>query len=252
MKPYYSEAGITIYHGDCRAVLPAMRLRGVLLVTDPPYRTNSSGITQRGPGVAPRVSESRSVGEPWGYSLDWIDAAKQTEPVHSIIFCNYAMLGDVCGEFPPSAVFVWRKSNAPRMARPVPRLDCEFIVWSRSADSSCGRMGEFQTLVLDVPMPQAGCFATERFVEAGTGKALHPCQKPLAVVQPFLNRLSGESDTVLDPFAGTGTTLVAAQMNGLKAVGVEMDEAYCEIAANRLRQGVLFGCRATEAQETRS
>jgi len=93
-------------------------------------------------------------------------------------------------------------------------------------------------MVVDVPMPQAGCMANERILERGSGKAMHPCQKPLAVVRPFVDRL--EAALICDPYMGTGTTLLAAKLCGRKAIGIEMEERYCEVAANRLAQGVLF------------
>lgn len=241
MTPYYTDENTTLYLGDCQMVLPTLRVAGsFVVITDPPYRTNASGIPQRGKGVGKRQEESRSVGQPWGYSLEWIEACESHTPLHWVVFCNYAMLGGICSRLDPSCVFTWRKSNAPVMARPVPRLDCEFIIWSRSPKASCGRMGEFNSQVIDVPMPQAGCFATERILESQSGKAIHPCQKPIAVVGPFVERIT-DGDFILDPFAGTGTTLVAAKLAGRRAIGIEIDERYCEIAADRLRQGVLFG-----------
>jgi site-specific DNA-methyltransferase (adenine-specific) len=68
----------------------------------------------------------------------------------------------------------------------------------------------------------------------------HPTQKPLRVMNWTLS-LMAPASTVLDPFAGSGTTLVAAKLAGIAAIGIEISERYCEMAANRLRQGVLFG-----------
>lgn len=235
MKPYYSQSGITIYHGDCREVLPTLDPVDLIL-TDPPYLTNDSRVPVGGGHAGPVYEETESVGLPWGYSLDWIDLCPTTS--HWVVFANYRMLGGLCSRLDPSTVFVWRKVNAPRMTRPVPRLDCEFIVWSRSKEASCEDMGKFESMVLDVPAPQAGCFATERILAPDSKKAAHPCQKPLAVVQPFIERLHPKS--VLDPFLGTGTTALAAKLAGCQFVGCEIEERYCEISANRLRQEVLL------------
>jgi len=235
VEPYYDKDGITIYHGRYEDVLPTIGTVDAI-VTDPPYLTSNAKVPIRGRGVGKRWEETESVGVPWGYTLDWIDAAKATNPKHWIVFGNYKMLGGLCTSLEPQTVFVWRKSNAPRMTRPVPRLDCEFIVWSRTG-GKCDRMGEFDTMVLDVPMPQAGCMATERIIERSNGKAVHPCQKPIAIVRPFIQRIDAE--TICDPFVGTGTTLVAAKLEGRRAIGIEIEERYCEIAANRLRQSVI-------------
>lgn len=239
VHPFFEQDGIVIYHGRCEDVLPTIGTVDAI-VTDPPYLTGGEGVpigkTGKNGGVAFVYEQSRAVGVPWGYTLDWIELAKATSPKHWIVFANYKMLGGLCTALEPQTVFVWRKSNAPRMTRPVPRLDCEFIVWARTG-GKCDRMGEFDTMVLDVPMPQAGYMAQERIIERNTGKAVHPCQKPIAVVRPFVDRL--DAAIVCDPFMGTGTTLLAAKLTGRRAVGIEIEERYCEIAANRLRQGVL-------------
>lgn len=238
MNPYYHDdkAGITIYHGDCREVLPHIQADAV--ITDPPYKTRASGVPIRGRGVAPRRSDTAAVGMPWGYSLEWIS---MLSPRQWVVYCNYQMLGDICSTLESRAilgcVFTWLKPNAPRMTRPVPRLDCEFVVWARAEDADCGQMGKFKSMVINVAMPQAGCFADERLVEAGGGKAIHPTQKPIAVVMPFVDRL--RFDVALDPFMGTGTTLDACKRLGRRAIGIEIDERYCEIAARRLSQEVM-------------
>jgi site-specific DNA-methyltransferase (adenine-specific)/modification methylase len=215
--------------GDCLEVLPT--LSGVdACVTDPPYLNSDQNIDMNyGGGVAPARNNRSTVGLVWGYSLAWIDLiiARQW-----LVFCNYRMLGGLCTRIEPSTVFVWRKSNAPRMTRPVPRLDCEFIVWARGS-ASCGRMGEFDSLVLDVPMPQAGCFADERVLEVGSGKAAHPCQKPLAVVMPFVDRM--DAKTILDPYMGSGTTGVACLRTGRKFIGIEKEPRYFDIACKRIQ-----------------
>ena len=68
---------------------------------------------------------------------------------------------------------------------------------------------------------------------------VHPTQKPLALMRWCLS-LVPDAETVLDPFAGSGTTLVAARLEGRKAIGIEINERYCEAAANRLAQRTLF------------
>lgn len=225
--------------GDCLEVLKGLPDGCCdLLLVDPPYEMASAGIPIRGCGVAARQEETMSVGEPWGSSLEWIDVAAGLHPRHWVIFSSYKMLGKLCVAIERhaniGAIFTWRKPNAPRMARPVPRLDTEFIVWARSEDATCLRMGEFETTVLDIPFPPAGCFASERILQPGSGKAAHPCQKPLTVLRPFVDRACPEGGTVLVPFSGLGSAEVACAELGRHFIGIEQDPHYCDIARARI------------------
>jgi site-specific DNA-methyltransferase (adenine-specific) len=68
---------------------------------------------------------------------------------------------------------------------------------------------------------------------------LHPTEKPLGIIRPIIQYSTNEGDTVFDPFTGSGSVLVAAVELGRKAIGVDVDEKWCEIAARRLSQEVL-------------
>lgn len=235
---------VRVVEGDCLEVMRGMADGCVdAVVTDPPYLTGEAEITYEHAGVCERTAPTTTVGMPWGYSLDWVDECARFRPLHWVVFCHYLMLAGVIQSVSRhaklSSVFTWRKSNAPNMTRPVPRHDCEFIVWARSAKATCGAMGEFRSLVLDVPMPQAGCMASERVLDKGTGKAAHPCQKPLAVVRPFVRRLPAA--TILDPFAGSGTTGVAAIAEGRRAILIERDAAYAAICRRRVAEAMGLG-----------
>lgn len=237
-------SSVRLLQGDCLTILPTLAdVQIDAIITDPPYLTDDAKVPVRGNGVGKhgRTKASESVGNPWGYNLDWIEACARFQPKHWIVYANFKMLGGLCTALERHAnianVFVWRKNNAPRMTRPVPRFDCEFIVWARTKGSTCGRMGEFDSSLLDVPMLQAGCFATERMIERTSGKSLHPCQKPLAVVRPFIDRLPIQS--VLDPYMGTGTTGSACIQTGRNFIGIELDEAYFCIASKRIADAQL-------------
>lgn len=228
---------VTLHLGDCLDILPTLG-KVDAIITDPPYLTSDARVPIRGNGVARRFADSTSVGIPWGYDLGWIDHCARLRPDHWIVFANYKMLASLLPALERHAeiacVFVWRKSNAPRMARPVPRLDSEFIVWAKSPSATNGAMSKFDSMVLDVPMPQAGCFATERVLAGGSGQAAHPTQKPLAVMIPLVTRLP--SGVALDPFMGSGTTGVACVRTGRRFIGIEINPDYYAIAERRIRE----------------
>lgn len=241
MTPYWeSEDGrAVVYCADAVEWLATLEPGMVdAVITDPPYLNGCSGVRLLSHGVAKAYKVSAMVGNPWGYSLAWIEAVKRIAPLQWIVFANHKMLGGVCSALEAflhiGNVFVWRKSNAPRMLRPAPRMDCEFIVWARTHDAKCDRMGEFDSSLLDVPMPQAGCFAVERLLAEGGKSAAHPCQKPIRVVEPFVRRLN--APVILDPFMGTGTTGVGALRNGRRFLGCDISEEYCAIAVRRLER----------------
>jgi site-specific DNA-methyltransferase (adenine-specific) len=79
---------------------------------------------------------------------------------------------------------------------------------------------------------------------SGPGPNLHPTQKPDLLLFELIDFFTDRGELILDPFCGSGTTLFAAKRMGRRAIGIEIEEKYCEIAAKRLSQGVLFGAGA--------
>jgi DNA modification methylase len=214
MTPYYSHAGIQIFHGDCREILPTLG-KFDLLLTDPPYgigaAKNLRGNKQHGKAVAP----SRDYGD-----ANWDDQpasdadlflARQAATQQVIFGGNYFTL-------PPSrAWLVWDKVNGDNGY-----ADCE-LAWTNL--EMAVRMFRWQWM----GMLQEDMSRKEQRV--------HPTQKPLPLMKWCIS-LVPDAKTVLDPFCGSGTTLVAAKAMGLTAVGIELHEPYCEIAAKRLSQEV--------------
>jgi site-specific DNA-methyltransferase (adenine-specific) len=235
MKPYFCEDGITIYHGDCREILPSLD-RVDVVVADPPY-PGLKGATLRnlGGGVSARRTETKSVGTPWGEDLSGLAKAWDLCDFAMFVFCSYHFCAAVPGAVgaPPIALVSWYKRNSMPSMNNVPQYETEFIwAFKKSSGLDWRKLRGFY----DIPMLQAGCMAQERFVEDGV--AVHPAQKPKDLIVSIL-KIGGE--TILDPYMGTGTTLQAAKDSGRKAVGIEIEERYCEMAAKRLAQKVLFG-----------
>jgi site-specific DNA-methyltransferase (adenine-specific) len=209
MKPYYDHAGITIYHGDCRDVLMAIDFD--VVVTDPPYGV---GIDY-GDGTDDTTDTSGAL---------LLDVLRISVPKAKRVLTTVGLFETekrLYREMPPRWRLCWRKGITSRPS-PVGFTDWEPVfVYGH-----------------DVHRHAHDLFTAQ---PEKMGRHGHPCPKPLAFAAWILARFSDTSDVVVDPFMGSGTTLRAAKDLGRKAIGIEIEEKYCEIAANRLSQEVLFG-----------
>lgn len=201
MRPYYEADGIVIYHGDALEVLPA--LEWGLAVTDPPY------------GVGFQYASYHDTEEAFRRSV---------LPVVSALV-----------ESGPAAVFMSMKrmQELPTFRWP--------LCWYKPGSTRRNAVGGFSIwepvfLYGDGWRVANDAIRLPDCVNHDKGNE-HPCPKPLDLIQWVIGHHSGAP--VLDPFMGSGTTLVAAKNLGRQAIGVELEERYCEIAARRLDQGVL-------------
>ena len=214
--PYYDSGGITIYNADCRKLLPWIEPVDLLL-TDPPYGIDESSkkqATRQGHGLA----NQRDYGD---YAWDkeppprwFLDAAQECAETSILWGGNYYGLPS------SSCWLVWDKDNGT-----TDFADCE-LAWTNMRRAVRKFKWKWQGMLQE----NMGDKKEHR---------VHPTQKPLALMRWCLS-LVPEAQTVLDPFMGSGTTLVASKLEGRKAIGIEINEAYCEAAANRLAQGTLF------------
>ena len=235
MEPYYDSDGITIYHGDCRSILPLLEPVDVVL-TDPPYPKLKGNLrSDMGGGVVTRTKQHKTVGLPWGDDLSPVRDACRLATKGSLVFCSFhsvALVPDLVGD-DPVALVTWFKRNSMPPVRNVPHYQTEFI-WAFSKPSSGLEWRKLKTHY-DIPLLQAGCMAKER-IRKLDGSTAHDAQKPIKLISALL---AVGGTTILDPYVGSGTTLEAAKLLGRTAIGIEIDERYCEIAANRLLQKVL-------------
>lgn len=213
MKPYYDDGkGIVIYHGKCEEVLPQLP-KSDLLLTDPPY---GIGVSCRGVwGTSNKGKVSTWEKTDWDAKppADWLFGLMLDYSVNQIIWGgNYFPL-------PPSRCWlVWDKDNTGDFA------DCE-LAWT-NLDKAVRKIRYRWNGMLQEKM--------------GADKEIrhHPTQKPLDVITWAIKHAPETCQTILDPFMGSGTTLRAAKDLGRKAIGIEIEERYCEIAAKRLAQEV--------------
>jgi DNA modification methylase len=217
LDPYYADESVTLYHGDCLEI--TAWLEADVLVTDPPYgMAYQSGSRQQ--------RHDRIAGDD---STDLRDAA-------------LALWGDD----KPALVFGTWRSPRPNKVRAVG-------VWDKTDGTGPG-MGDLnmpfgsshEEFYLLGPWQRQGqrrgSVIRTSVSMGGPGyvtKVGHPTAKPLAVMEPIVDATPSDC-LIADPFSGGGSTLMAARNLGRKAIGVELEERYCEIIAKRLSQGVLL------------
>lgn len=208
MKPYYDHAGITIYHGDCREILPHLT-KVDLVLTDPPY----------GIDWVPRINNrEKMVGDNEPFDPSFMLSVGTR---HLFWGANY--YSDKVK--PSKAWFIWLKRPDTFDACKKTYAPCE-MAWS-----------DFNGSIRVKHHTWDGNFRSGIENE----KFIHPAQKPVEVMRWCIEESEFEG-IILDPFMGSGTTLRAAKDLGRKAIGIEIEEKYCEIAAKRLSQEVFdFG-----------
>lgn len=207
-KPYYQDSAVTIYHADCREILPHLP-KVDLVLTDPPYGIGRDGSKfSTGPTGGGRKAYEFLGWDGNRPAPDTFATILQAAPRHVIWGGNY--FADL---LPPTMRWlVWDKGQ--RIAQ---------------SDGELAWTSEQKALRI----------FTENRVAIQNDGAVHPTQKPESLMRWCLG-LYPEAGTILDPFMGSGTTLRAAKDLGRKAIGIELEEKYCEIAARRMAQEVLL------------
>ena len=222
MKPYYQDESVTLYHGDCREILPQITELVDLVLTDPPYGV-SLGEVDNGQARAKNQQPYTMFSDTQGYLETVVIPAFKTAL-----------------KLAPRAVMTPGNRNA--FLYPPPS---DIGVWYNPAGTGRGKWGFILAhLIFYYGIdPRAGTNATASSTwnrQRGDGlSGDHPCPKPLEFARWLVQKGSLEGETILDPFAGSGTTLRAAKDLGRKSIGIEIEERYCEIAAKRMSQMVL-------------
>ena len=219
LKPYYQDEAVTIYHADCREVLPS--LSADCLITDPPY-----GVML---GEANNGQRREKNQQPYSQFSD------TPEYLESVVIPAVISCLQIVGR---GLVFC-----GVRNLQSYPKSD-DFGVWYVPAGAGIGKWGFIcaHPILYYGNNPHHGVhmsatsYRTHKPIAEKNG---HPCPKPLGVMKWAVGKVSVDSDCIIDPFMGSGTTLRAAKDLGRKAIGIEIEEKYCEIAARRMAQEVL-------------
>lgn len=225
LKPYYQHGGVTIYHGDCQSIMSDLQARSVdVVVTDPPYFLPAVHYNTR---------------KEWPRSLCDVSIL---EHFYRDVFTN---IGRVLARTGVAYVFCDGQSYPVffstayahfRKLRP--------LIWDKLVSFNGYSWRHQHELIMFAEMDEAPS------VKTGEGDILrcravaidsreHPAQKPLELLQRLVCKNTEPGGLVLDLFAGSGATLMAAARSGRSAIGIEREERYCEIAAKRLEQEVL-------------
>lgn len=227
MKPYFEDSGITLYHGNSFELMASMPSDSVdAVITDPPY--------------AEYVHKNAKSNRSKGYGNQAIDFAHFTAKHLEDAFLEFGRISkawvvstlafehayDLAQKELPNLemkrIGVWVKTNPmPQISADRPAHGWEAIAYlhKKGKKSSWNGGGNHGNYVSALATP--------------TG---HPTPKPLAMLTSMVERFSNPGETIFDGFAGGGTTLLAARNLSRKAIGVELDEKYCELIATRLSQ----------------
>lgn len=217
MKPYYERNGITIFHGNCLEIMPS--LPGVdLLLADPPYGMKNNPDSSRfSGGTRGHISKKGNNGK---FKTKIIGDNIAFDPIPFLSFNKVVLWGmnHFAKMLPVGTTLVWIKKYSKAFGSFL--SDAE-LAWMKGG---CGVYCKRDLSLL-----------------SETRQRQHPNQKPISLMKWCIEK-AGNPEMVLDPFMGSGTTLRAAKDLNHKAIGIEIEEKYCEIAAKRLSQEVLpFG-----------
>lgn len=223
MKPYFQKENVRLYHADCREFIGKVKYD--LLVTDPPY---GIGYFSR---IKHKFKEHGLIAGDEAWPVEVVNAAIERARCAAYVFLRW----DKLGELPrPDSLLVWVK-NVPSCVvggrvgwqadgKMRKQIDNKHMTQWEAIAFYAGPKHHFRKYISDVL----------RFSK--TGNVEHPTEKPVALMNRLIACNDGE--VVFDPYAGSGSTLLAALECGRKAIGFEIDEKHCETAAKRLERGV--------------
>ena len=224
IEPYYVDESVTIYHGDCRDILPSLP-KVDLVLTDPPY--SMKHVDGGGFASARAFYRDGALDGMCDFRLaDYAEVLASAPQL--VMFHSRDQVGEyatwIAERFGHYDLHVWYKTNAIPFVCNTWKSDIEYIALGWTAKAHQPVSQEVKSKVWVSPLERGD---------------LHPTQKPIGLMGKYLVVLTQAGDMVLDPFMGSGTTLLAAKKRGNRAIGIEIEERYCEIAANRCRQMVM-------------
>jgi len=228
MNTYYENELVKLYNNDCLEIIKDISDNSIdLIVTDVPYKVISggkpkhkgqpSGILSKNDGKIFNYNDIK----PQQYMSELYRVLKNG--THCYIFINFINLKEMMEEaekvgFQLHTLLIWKKNNKTPSRWYMKNQ--EYILFMRKGkakkvkNAGIGHILEFDNII---------------------GNKTHPCEKPIDLIEFLIENSSEEKDIVLDPFVGSGSTLLSSQNLNRKCIGIELDEKYCEIAKLRLK-----------------
>lgn len=236
--PYYQDDYVTIYNADCLDIMPSLAPVDCV-ITDPPYSSGTRQATNRTASNIPKRGEKwRRSGIIWDTSFSSFGLS---------VFMNTFLrtVKDCMKEGAHIYSFIdWRQYPLLTLSFEAAGLFINnMIVWDKEMYALGGNYRSQHEIIVFASRGSA-----KRLTRHDVGNVLkckriaggeHPTEKPAALMGQIIECATEKDDVILDPFAGSGATLLAAKRLGRKAIGIEIDKNYCELASNNLRQDIL-------------
>ena len=217
LKPYFQKDGITIYHGDCMEIMPHLELVDLVL-TDPPYNVKIK--------YGSRVNDNLSTEEYISFIAEFDNKIKQfSKNIMLILGCKTEILLNWWKIFPSASLIIVREGAIVNTNINGMHPQYRAILTTKVCNKWWSNLWE------KIRWPGEGYFFNE-------SRYQHPAFTPLKCMMKCVDGFSNCNETILDPFMGSGTTLVAAKQLNRKAIGIEIEEKYCETAVKRVEQAI--------------
>lgn len=224
MTPYFEEEGISIYCGDCMDIIRNLKEPVNSIITDPPYGMDYQSARRTDKTKwKPKIANDKTPFIWWlknGFDI--------TSEVGSIlVFCD------------------WKRQEIFKIAIETSGFDVKSqVIWDRGIHGMGDLFGSFAPQHDVIWFGVKGNYKFKgprpksiiRAQRLSGCELVHPNEKPILLMEQLIQSVSANKDLILDPFMGSGTTLVAAKNTGRRAIGIELDEKYCEIAAKKLSE----------------
>ncbi|MFB7899889.1 DNA-methyltransferase [Streptomyces xiamenensis] len=244
--PYWSDGQVTLYHGDMREILPALGTVDLVLA-DPPYAETALAWDRwpdGWPAIAAEVTRSM-----WCFGSMRMFLARHGE----FEAAGWRMSQDVVWEKHNGSGFAsdrfkrvhehalhWYRGDWSGVHHDTPRVPGEYDPKGRTRGRRRPDRADHAGQIAAVDYVDDGLrLARSVQYHRSVRRGLHPTEKPTSLLLPLITYACPPGGTVIDPFAGSGSTLDAARQSGRRAIGVEADERYCEAISGRLAQGAL-------------